>query len=79
MFLDHACAQNRAELVLNGIRAAREAHVPHLLVVSAATADKRDTIFGRQFSEIEDATKSSGLSWTILRLPLFMDNLMYGR
>lgn len=65
---------DRAELVLNGINAARTAGVSNLLVLSVATADDLSTVFGKQFNLIEQEAKRCGVSYTILRLPFFMDN-----
>lgn len=42
--------------------------------MSVATVDRTDTIFGKQFTEIEEAVRSSDIDFTILRLPLFIDN-----
>lgn len=67
--------ENRAELVANGVDAAKLAAVQHIVVVSvpAVEADG-DLVFKRQFSEIEAAVKASGIPFTILRLPMFMEN-----
>ena len=66
--------QDRTTLAINGINAAKSAGLPFLTVLSVATADKLDTVFGRQFTPIEEATKASGIPFTILRLPMFTDN-----
>lgn len=42
--------------------------------VSVATVDKMDTIFGKQFTEIEESVRTSGIDFSLLRLPLFIDN-----
>ena len=68
--------QNRTELALNGIQAAKDAGVGFLAVVSVSTAGS-DTVFGRQFGPIEEATKASGLPYVLFRLPFFTDNLWY--
>ena len=69
--------QNRASLVVSGVNAAKEAGVKHLVVLSVSTADIVSVLFGRQFHEIETAVKASGLAWTLVRLPIFTDNLWY--
>jgi len=66
--------ENRAELAENGIRAAKAAGVRHLVVMSVTTAGKTSTVFGRQFHAIESATLASGLTYTIIRLPMFTEN-----
>ena len=72
-----ASPQNRASLVVSGVNAAKEAGVKHLVVLSVSTADIVSVLFGRQFHEIETAVKASGLAWTLVRLPIFTDNLWY--
>ncbi len=67
-------SQNRTELALNGIQAAKDAGVGFLAVVSVSTSGA-DTVFGRQFGPIEEATKASGLPYVLFRLPFFTDNL----
>ena len=57
------------------IGAAKTAGVGHITVQSVSTAGVVSTLFGRQFHTIERATIASGLPYTILRLPLFTDNI----
>lgn len=68
--------QNRAEIMQGAVNACKLAKLKHILVVSVLTADKTDQIFGRQFMPIEEEVKSSGINYTLIRLPLFMDNNM---
>lgn len=49
----------------------------HVVVVSVLTADLTDTVFGKQFAELEAHVKSAGIPYTLLRLPIFLDN-QYG-
>ena len=65
--------EDRTKLGLNGLEAAKEAGVKHVLLLSVLTAET-DTIFGRQFKPLEDKVKELNLNYTIVRLPLFMDN-----
>jgi uncharacterized protein YbjT (DUF2867 family) len=66
--------QKRKELTCAAIDAAKEAKVKHIVVVSVLTAEV-ESIFGtKQVGPIEAHTKSSGIPYTILRLPLFIDN-----
>ena len=46
----------------------------HLLIVSGQAADLQDTIFGRQFTELESGIKKLGVAYTILRLSMFNVN-----
>jgi uncharacterized protein YbjT (DUF2867 family) len=48
--------------------------VKHLVVLSVATAELSDTVFGKQFGPIEAATKEAGIPYTLVRLPVFIDN-----
>jgi uncharacterized protein YbjT (DUF2867 family) len=62
---------------MNGVTAAKQAGVPHIVVLSVSTANRTTTVFGAQFYEIEEMVKESGIPYTIMRLPLFTDNLWY--
>lgn len=64
---------DRTQLGLNGLEAAKEAGVKHVLLLSVLTAET-DTIFGRQFKPLEAKVKELGINYTIVRLPLFIDN-----
>ena len=66
--------QNKAELIIATAEAAKQAGVKAVVVVSVPTADLTDTIFGRQFSEIEGKISNLGVNFTFLRLPLFVEN-----
>ena len=66
--------QNRTHLTVATAEAAKDAGVKHLLVVSVNIARLANTIFGGQFSEIEDKIEKLGVPYTFLRLPFFVDN-----
>ena len=66
--------QNRAELTLATAEAAKQAGVKAVVVVSSSMAVLTDTLFGRQFGEIEDKISKLGVPYTILRLPYFAEN-----
>jgi len=65
---------DRVKLTTAGFDAAHAAGVKHLVVVSLPTAGM-DNIFGRHFGAIEAHAKKSGMTWTILRLPMFNENI----
>jgi uncharacterized protein YbjT (DUF2867 family) len=68
--------EDRASLAINAINAAKIAKVHHIILVSLATVDvKIDHIFQKQFQAMEYALKSTGVKHTIVRLPMFVDNL----
>ena len=70
----------RVPATLRTARQAAAAGVAQLIVVSVSTAELADSIFGKQFEEIERgvaavaAASSSALHFTIVRLPLFLEN-----
>ena len=74
LFIVTPGTENRAALTIATAKAAKSAGVKHLAVVSVATAELTDTVFGRQLAEIEEAIKKLGIAYTFLRLPLFIEN-----
>lgn len=67
--------EDRTQLVLNALDACKDASVEYALILSIPTVET-DTIFGKQLKPIEQAAKDSGLKgYSIIRLPLFIDNL----
>jgi hypothetical protein len=68
-----ATKKGLAWLTSNELEAENEAGVSFVAVVSVLTSET-DTIFGRQFGPIEALTKNIGIPYSILRLPLFVDN-----
>ena len=65
--------EDRTKLAVNGLEAAKDAGVNFVAVVSVLTSGT-DSIFGRQFKEIESKAKSLSIPYSIIRLPLFVDN-----
>lgn len=67
----------RVPATIKVARAACKARVPHVIVSSIATAEI-DNVFGNHFFEIEKEVKELGAhnrtSFTIVRLPLYLDN-----
>ena len=68
--------QNRVELVTTTSEAAKEAGVKHILVIGGSSADHPDTVFGKQWAEIEVGISTLGVSFTIIRLPWFLENFL---
>ena len=68
--------ENRAELAITTAEAAKEAGVKHILVISVTGAGSLDTVFGKQFNEIEVAVAKLGVSYVFLRLPWFLENFL---
>ena len=67
-------SENRAQLTSKTAEYAKQAGVKHIAVVSVPTAGLTDTVFGRQCSEIENNVSKFGIPYTIIRLPIFMEN-----
>ena len=65
--------EDRTQLTINGLEAAKDAGVGFVLVLSVLTTGT-DSIFGKQFAAIEAKTKEIGLNHAIVRLPIFIDN-----
>src|SRR5438128_1351562 len=71
-----APTQDQVQLQSNFIKAAKSAGVRHVVKFSAGNADsKSDSLFLRWHGITEDELKSSGLAWTMLRPPHFMQNM----
>ena len=66
--------ENRAELAISTAEAAKEAGIKFILVVSVPAAELTDTVFGKQYAEIEGKISNLGVPYTFLRLPLFVEN-----
>ena len=66
----------KAKLVISTANSAKEAGVKHQVVVSVPTAadSHRDSLLGRGFNEIETSVKALGVTYTMLRLPMFFEN-----
>lgn len=69
---------NRPDLAANALEAADGAKsINFVLVLSVLTAPMKDTVFGKQFSEIEaKAMQVFPSSYCILRCPIFIDALL---
>ncbi len=68
--------RHRAQHVIDTAQAAAKAGVKYILIYSLVAAERPDTIFGKQYSQIETAVPSIGVPCTILRFPILVDNLM---
>lgn len=68
--------ENRGEIALNAAKACKEAGVGFTVMLSVASANKADTIFGRQFGPLETGFWELGIDGCVLRLPMFMENAL---
>lgn len=70
-------SEARGIITHNLVSEAKAAGLKHAVVLSAriaGTAGYEKTRFGRQFKMVEEAWKESGINYTILRLPFFLEN-----
>jgi len=75
VFINTPSTFDRDMVTCQTIDCLKEAGARHVTLISMPGVDYNNTIFGKQFSRIENHLKSSGLSYTLLRCPLFLDNL----
>jgi len=77
VFINTPNTFDRDTVTCQTIDCCKEAGARHITLISMAAMEHGDhhTIFGRQFSKIESHLKGSGLPYTLLRCPLFLDNL----
>ena len=69
--------EGRVEISKAYVDAAKMAGVKFICLISAAVIGKRDTIlFARQFMEIENHIKMTGICHAFLRCPSFLENLL---
>jgi uncharacterized protein YbjT (DUF2867 family) len=75
VFVNTPGAEDCADLVATAVAAAKTARVRSITVISVSQVDtKADILFKRQFSSIETTVKESGVPYTVIRLPMFMEN-----
>jgi len=70
-------SEARSVITHNFISQAKSCGLKHVVVLSARVvgcAGYATTRFGRQFKLVEDAWKGSGIPYTIVRLPFFLEN-----
>ena len=77
VFLVSPNQANRTVQTTTGITACRRAGVGHVVVLSSTCVDRDGpSIFGDQCKHLETFIKNSGLSYTIVRIPILMDNYL---
>eukprot|EP00270_Netrium_digitus_P016416 TRINITY_DN588_c0_g1_i2.p1 TRINITY_DN588_c0_g1~~TRINITY_DN588_c0_g1_i2.p1 ORF type:complete len:328 (-),score=43.75 TRINITY_DN588_c0_g1_i2:122-1012(-) len=65
---------DRSKIALAAVEGAKTAGIKFVLVLSVVTAELGDTVFGQQFGPVEAGVKSSGVPYTLIRVPIFVDN-----
>ena len=74
LFIVTPAHEDRVILTIKTAKVAKAAGVKFIAVVSGAIIKLTDMVFATQFLEIEGAISKLGVPYTILRLPLFVDN-----
>ena len=72
VFIVSPGAENMVKLVADGVAAVKAAGITTIVVVSVI--DVPTGLFKAQFTELEGSVKTSGLDYTLLRLPIFFEN-----
>jgi len=67
--------ENRHQLIKNFIDNCKQCGVKQMILFSAADCDCLTNTIAKQFKEMEDHLKKSGMQWTIMRCNMFMDNV----
>jgi uncharacterized protein YbjT (DUF2867 family) len=77
LFIVPPSTDDKAVVASNYIKAAKEAGVKFVLLLSVQGADGASHAWGNQFNQIERDLKETGVtSWCIIRVPFYMQNLM---
>ena len=65
---------NGFRLAIGAAEVAKASGVRHILTVSVLTVELTDTIYGKQYGELESSVKHLQIPYTFIRLPPFVDN-----
>ena len=65
---------NGFRLAIGAAEVAEASGVKHILTVSVLTVELTDTIYGKQYGELESSVKHLQIPYTFIRLPPFVDN-----
>ena len=65
---------NGFRLAIGAAEVAKASGVKHILTVSVLTVERTDTIYGKQYGELESSVKHLQIPYTFIRLPPFVDN-----
>lgn len=65
----------RTKIGINAIKGAKKGGAHFVALLSVLSAPYEGTIFADQFIPVEEELKSTGIHYTILRFPLFVDNV----
>eukprot|EP00600_Ochromonadales_sp_CCMP1393_P007882 CAMPEP_0174967610 /NCGR_PEP_ID=MMETSP0004_2-20121128/7678_1 /TAXON_ID=420556 /ORGANISM="Ochromonas sp., Strain CCMP1393" /LENGTH=609 /DNA_ID=CAMNT_0016216759 /DNA_START=77 /DNA_END=1906 /DNA_ORIENTATION=+ len=68
--------QDRATLAINALNACKAVGVQHIVLLSVTSAVRAGTIFAEQFLPVESVAEKLGVPYTIVRVPMFMENIL---
>ncbi|KAI9189085.1 hypothetical protein H9P43_000513 [Blastocladiella emersonii ATCC 22665] len=74
LFIIPSNAENRVEQVRNYVRAATRDRVKFILLLSVVRSEARDSLFARQFHDMEQIVSESGIPCAFLRCTFFQQN-----
>lgn len=77
VFLVSPNEEDRSTQTISGISACKRAGVGHVVVLSSTCVEREGkSIFGDQCKQIETFVKASKMNYTIIRIPILMDNYL---
>lgn len=76
LFLLGPTVPNQTEIELNGVEAAKQAGIQHIVKQSVLGADEEGYALAHMHRLVEKAIESSGMAWTFLRPNSFMQNVV---
>ncbi|XP_078356732.1 nmrA-like family domain-containing protein 1 [Oculina patagonica] len=62
------------KLAIGAAEVAKSSGVKHILTVSVLTVELADTIYGKQYGELESSVRHLEMPYTFIRLPPFVEN-----
>lgn len=74
LFINTPGIEHRGQITVATVKAAKEAGVKAVIVVSGTAVNQPIIKFGQEFVEIERKISELGIPYTFLRLPYFMEN-----
>jgi len=76
LFVIPPSVEDRGQLSINAIHAAKESGVKFIALFSVVNAEERRILFKKQFADVEEALKKSGMKWVIFQAPYFQENVL---
>ena len=77
LYIVTPATEDRAQLAVSTAESAKTAGVQYVAIVTSPVAENPNTVFSKQYNPVETKMSTLGISYTIIRLPFFVENL-YG-